>query len=185
MSELSPNERSELRRFGPWTIGIGILLVLIGMVGVGMPWVLSIVTSVYVGWVFLLGGAFWAYHTFKSHPASFLDWLKPLLLIVTGGLMLFNPMAGVAALGLVLSFYLLLDAFGSFALAKAIHPQTGWGWMTFSGLVSLLLAILFLVGWPATSMMLLGIYVGISLIFDGSALIAIGWAIRKVTRDVG
>ena len=185
MSELSPIGPNEIRKFGPWTVGIGVLLVLIGMVGVGMPWVLSIVTSVYVAWVFLIGGFVWAYHTFKSHPGSFLDWLKPLLLIVTGGLMLFNPMAGVAAIGLVLSFYLLLDAFGSFALAKALHPLSGWGWMAFSGLISLFLAILFLIGWPTTSMMLVGIYVGISLIFDGSALIAIGWAMRKVTKEIG
>jgi len=170
---------NQLRKFGPWTLGIGVLLALIGTVGIAMPWVMSLVTSVSIAWLLLTGGAFWVFHTYKSNPGVFMDWLKPLLLIVTGGLMLYSPVSSIAVIGLMLSFYLFLDAFGSFALARDLHPLKGWGWMTFNGLVSLLLAILFLIGWPATSLVLVGIYVGISLIFDGWALIIIGWAMRK------
>jgi len=179
MTALPTIDEKKLRKFGPWTLAIGILLVLVGMAGVAMPWVMSLVTSVYIAWMLLIGGAFWVYHTFKSNPGGFLDWLKPLLLIVTGGLMLYNPVSGIAAIGLMLSFYLLLDAFGSFALAKELHPARGWGWMTFNGITSLLLAALFLIGWPTTSLVLVGIYVGISLIFDGWTLVMIGWAMRK------
>jgi len=41
--------------------------------------------------------------------------------------------------------------------------------MAFNGVMSFLLATLFLIG----------LYVGISLLFDGWALIAIGWVLRK------
>jgi uncharacterized membrane protein HdeD (DUF308 family) len=108
-----------------------------------------------------------------------MDWLKPALLLITGGLVLFYPASGVAAVGLLLAIYLLLDAFGSFALAQSIHPAKGWGWMTFNGVISVLLATLFLIGWPATSLWLVGLYVGISLLFDGWALITIGWMLRQ------
>ena len=50
--------------------------------------------------------------------------------------------------------------------------------MVFNGVISALLAILFLIGWPATSLWLVGLYVGISLVFDGWALITIGWMSR-------
>ncbi len=113
-----------------------------------------------------------------------MGWLKPFLLIVTGGLMLYSPLSGVAAVGLMLSFYLFLDAFGSFALSRELYPAKGWGWMMFNGIVSLLLAILILSGWPATSLVLVGIYVGVSLIVDGWALIMIGWHIRKRAQQV-
>ena len=82
-------------------------------------------------------------------------------------------------MGLLLAIYLLLDAFGSFALAQSIHPVVGWGWMTFNGVTSMLLALLFLIGWPSTSLWLVGLYVGIALLFDGLTLLAIGWALRK------
>ena len=106
-------------------------------------------------------------------------WLKPVLLLVVGGLMLVYPVTGVATLGLLLAIYLLMDAFGSFALAQSIHPAKGWGWMAFNGVISALLAALFLIGWPATSIWLVGLYVSISLIFDGWSLVTIGWVLRK------
>ena len=51
--------------------------------------------------------------------------------------------------------------------------------MTFNGVISALLDTLFLIGWPGTSLWLVGLYVGISLLFDGWALIVIGWMLRK------
>jgi len=85
----------------------------------------------------------------------------------------------VAAVGLLLALYLLLDAFGSFALAQSIHPAKGRGWMYFNGIASILLAMLFLIGWPATSLWLVGLYVGISLLLDGWALLSIAWMSRN------
>ena len=176
-----PVEATKLRKFGPHTRVIGTLLVLLGTAGVILPGLMSLVTEIWIAWVFLVSGTFWAYHTFKSNPDSFMDWLKPLLLIVIGGLMLYYPVPGIAAVGLMISVYLILDAFGSFALARELQPAKGWGWMAFNGIVSLLLAVLFLIGWPATSLALVGIYVGISLAFDGWALLMVGWALRKAS----
>jgi len=51
--------------------------------------------------------------------------------------------------------------------------------MVFNGVVSLLLAILFLAGWPATSIWLVGLYISISLFFDGWALLTISWMQHK------
>ncbi|HHH38960.1 MAG TPA: hypothetical protein ENK50_05230, partial [Sedimenticola sp.] len=138
MKPLTIDEK-RIRKFGPYTLWIGILLILLGMAGVALPGLMSLVTAVWIGWLFLIGGVFWAYHTLKSNPGSFMDWLKPLLLVVSGGLMLYNPVTGIAAVGLMLSFYLFLDAFSSFALARELHPNRGWGWMTFNGIVSVVL----------------------------------------------
>jgi uncharacterized membrane protein HdeD (DUF308 family) len=124
-----------------------------------------------------VGGVFWAFHAFKY---SWADWLKPALLVISGVLMFIYPMGGIAAIGLLLAVYLLLDAFGSFTIAAAMRPLRGWGWMAFNGLVSLFLAVLFLVGWPSTSLYLVGIYVAISLLFDGISLIYIGYLQRQL-----
>jgi uncharacterized membrane protein HdeD (DUF308 family) len=139
---------------------------------------LAITTSDLVSLLFIVGGGVWAWHTWQ-HGGGFMSWLKPMLLLVSGVLMAANPLAGVAALALLLSFYLLMDAFGSFALASALRPAPGWLWMVVNGVMDLVLAFLFTISWPASSMLLVGIFVGISLLFDGAALIAIGWAQRK------
>jgi uncharacterized membrane protein HdeD (DUF308 family) len=178
MSPLPMNEKV-LEKFGPYTLITGILLIVLGTAGILLPGVMALGTVIFFAWLLLTGGALWAVHTYKYSPNHVMDWLKPALLFVTGGLMLLYPTSGVAAVGLLLAIYLLMDAYGSFVLAQSIYPAKGWGWMTFNGALSFLMAILFLIGWPATSLWLVGLYVGISLLFDGWALVAIGWALRK------
>ena len=177
-----PLDEKTLDKFGPYTLPIGILLIALGMAGIILPEMMSMGTAILVAWLLLVGGALWAVHTFKHNPAHVMDWFKPALLSVCGGLMLVYPASGVAAVGLLLAIYLVLDAYGSFALAQTIHPAKGWGWMIANGILSFLMALLFLIGWPSTSLWLVGLYVGISLLFDGSALLAIGLALRRNKR---
>lgn len=175
-SDLSPDPT---RKFGAATVIAGILLIALGAVGFFVPYWVSLGTALFVGWLLLIGGGVWAYHTFQYHRRSLPEWFKPVLLVVAGGMMLYSPAAGVAAIGMLLAVYLLLDAYGSFSMAHSIYPDKGWGWMSFNGVVSVLLALLFLIGWPATSLWLVGLYVSISLFFDGVALIALSLAARS------
>ena len=171
--------KKQIQSFGPHSLGIGILLVILGSVGIVLPGLMSIATLGFVSGVLIVGGALWAYHTYKNNPGSFIDWLKPLLLILSGALMFLFPLPGVASLALLLTVYLILDGYGSFSLAHSRYPEKGWGWMAFNGVADVALAVLFTVGWPKTSLLLVGIFVGVSLVFDGWALIVIGWALRK------
>jgi uncharacterized membrane protein HdeD (DUF308 family) len=179
MMNMLPIDKKSFEKFGPYTLITGILLVVLGVAGILLPGVMSLGTVIFVAWLLLAGGSLWAVHTYKYSPRNAMDWIKPVLLFIFGGLMLFYPAIGVAAVGLLLAGYLFLDAVHSFVLARSIYPAKGWGWMIFNGVVSAMLASLFLIGWPATSLWLVGIYVGISLLFDGWALVAIGWALRK------
>jgi uncharacterized membrane protein HdeD (DUF308 family) len=179
MMNILPIDKKVFDKFGPYTLITGILLVVLGTAGILMPGVMSLSTVIIVAWLLLAGGSLWALHTYKHSPKSVMDWIKPALLFIFGSMMLFYPVSGVGAVGLLLAVYLFLDAVHSFSLARSIYPDKGWGWMTFNGVVSAMLASLFLIGWPATSLWLVGIYVSISLMFDGWALVAIGWALRK------
>ena len=179
MTTLMTIDEKTLDKFGPYTFVTGILLIALGTVAIFLPGLMSLGTAFFAAWLLLVGGILWAVHTYRYDSKSFLSWLKPALLVAVGLLLLVYPSSGVAAVGLLLAIYLLLDAFASFSMAHAIRPAKGWGWMVLNGVMSLLLAALFLIGWPATSLWLVGLYVGISLLFDGWALLAISWALRK------
>ena len=167
-------------RFGKWSIIIGALLVLIGLTGIVLPQVIALQLAYLIAILFIVGGVFWLAHALRYSLGYWSDWLKPVLLLISGLLLLQHPGGGIALIGLLLAFYLLMDAFGSFSLAQALKPFPGWGWMAFNGAVSLLLALLFLIGWPGTSLLLVGLFVSISLLFDGISLIYIGWMQRKM-----
>ena len=172
-----------VKKFWKSTLITGIVLTLLGMAGVIVPQFASLVVDFSLGWLLLTAGFFALYVVYLSRWRSPVSWLKPVLLLVTGGLLLINPRIGIAALTLLLTFYLLLDAVTNFGMAHDYHPLHGWGWMVFNGLVSLFLAALILFGWPQTSAMLLGIYVGVSLLFDGLALIFMSLGARAMIKD--
>lgn len=179
----NPINEKVFEKFGSYTLVIGVLLVILGTVGVVFPVMMSLVTSVFIAWPLLIGAILWSVHTYKYSRKHIMDWLKPALLFVTGITLLIFPVAGVEAIGMFLSFYLLMDAFSSFSLAQSAYPAKGWGWMVFNGIVSIAMALLFLIGWPVTSLWLVGLYVGISLMFDGWAMVFIGWRLRKNSKE--
>lgn len=166
--------------FGSYSMVIGVLLLVIGGVGMLLPQLMSLEVTLLIGILLIAGGFAWMVYAFRYSVYSWADWLKPVLLFVTGGLMLFYPMNGVAVIGLLLAIYLMLDAFGSFILARTIYPHKGWGWMAFNGVTSVLLVMLFLVGWPDSSLFIVGLYIAISLFFDGWALLYLGWMHGKL-----
>ncbi len=168
-----------IKKFGKYSIFTGFLLILLGITGVMLPEIMSIETTLFVASFMLVGSIFWAIHTFKYSRTSVMDWLKPLILLIVGTVLLFNPGLGIAALGLFLAFYLMLDAFSSFSMAQILYPDKGWGWMLINGFISLLLSLLFLFGWPQSSLWLVGLFVAISLFFDGLSLVIIGWIAKS------
>jgi len=168
-----------LNSFGPYSMWIGVLLVLLGSVGIIVPTVMSLMTVGLVAGLMIGGSILWAIHTWGHNRGDFMDWLKPLLLLLVGLALALAPLPGVASLALLLAIYLALDAYSSFSFARNRYPEKGWGWMVFNSVTDVLLVGLFIWDWPQTSLLLLGIYVGVSLVFDGWALIAIGWALRK------
>lgn len=173
---------SDIQNFGRYNLIAGIVLFLIGSLGIALPVVLSITASLFVGWIMMFAGLFWLYYTFKFSQKHFLDWIKPVLLILVSILILFDPLSGVIALALLLAVYLIVDSFSSFFMAYTMHPGLGWGWMTLNGVVTLILAVLLLMGWPEATPVIFGIFIGFSLIFDGWVLIMI-WLRTKNLVD--
>ncbi len=169
-------------RFRKFSLIAGVLLIIVGIAGAVVPQVMSLVVSVFLGWLLIAGGVLTAYLAFLGRGRSMIAFLKPVLLIVTGALFVLFPLAGMAALALLLSVYLLLDAFGGFGLAYDLYPMRGWGWMAFNGLMSFLLAVILFAGWPITSPIMVGLFIGISLFFDGLALIVIGYLADRIVR---
>jgi len=69
-----------------------------------------------------------------------------------------------------------MDAFAGFFFAFELHPLKGWGWMLFNGIISLIIAIIFLIGWPLNNLWLVGLFIGISIFMDGLVLLIMGIA---------
>ena len=158
----------------------GTLFVLLGAIGILFPAFMSLTTVLLVGYLMLFAGISAGILTYKSNHEDWTGWLKSFILVLSSFLILFYPLQGAAVLGLVFAVYFFTDAFAGFSLALSLRPEKIWLVWLLNALTSLALGILFVVGWPTSSLFLIGILVGISLLFDGIALLLGGVFIQDI-----
>ena len=112
---------------------------------------------------------------------KFLLWmLLGVLYVAAGMIAIMNPLLAAAYLTLMLGFALVfggvLRIFLAFQMKSAGGP---WGWVVLSGLITLLLGAMIIAQWPASSLFVLGVFLGIDLIFIGAGWITMGLALKK------
>ena len=73
---------------------------------------------------------------------------------------------------------------GSLILAYQWRPQKGWGWMVFNGALRMVLGIMIYRQFPTSATWLVGLLVGIRLLFAGWTMILLGSATRSVAKAV-
>jgi uncharacterized membrane protein HdeD (DUF308 family) len=103
-----------------------------------------------------------------------------ILAILAGILLLVNPLAGVLSLTLLIGIYFFVDGVFRVFLAFQIKPQRRWGWVLTNGILMIILGILIWSQWPTNTAWVLGLLVGIGLLFNGLATLLYGTAIQSV-----
>src|SRR3569623_514651 len=101
------------------------------------------------------------------------------LYVFAGIICLQNPFAAATILTLLLGFALVIGGLVRIFLATRMRQGTPWGWVVFSGLISVFLGIVIITHWPVSSFFVLGIFLGVDLIFIGSGWIAVGLALKR------
>lgn len=100
---------------------------------------------------------------------------------VLAGLLVFaNPVVGLVTLTALLIAYLLLDAVAELWTAARMADQPGRASIAASGLVSLVLAGLLWIGFPATAAWAIGAIVGVGLLATGLSMAVVAMAGRNV-----
>jgi uncharacterized membrane protein HdeD (DUF308 family) len=59
-----------------------------------------------------------------------------------------------------------------------VRDHRGWGWLLASGILSLILGVLIWAQWPASGLWVIGLLVGIQLLFTGWSLVMLALAAR-------
>jgi len=177
-----PIDENLFEQFSKYSKITGLIFIILGIVGIIYPVFMTLATVTFVAWLMMFGGFMAGYFTYMSDKNDFLGWLKSFVLIGIGALMIFYPMTGVGTVGLLLAIYFFIDAFAGFSLAMNMRPANGWIWWLINAVFSILIGILFIVGWPFTSTYLIGLLVGFSLFFDGFALLITGSIFKKMNQ---
>jgi uncharacterized membrane protein HdeD (DUF308 family) len=101
--------------------------------------------------------------------------------VVVGALLIGWPVSGAMSLTLALLIYFVADGIFSimFGLAHQRSMSGRWGWLVVNGIVDLFLVGVIAFGLPGSAAWILGLLVGIDLVYGGVALIALSLTARK------
>lgn len=174
----------ELGRASGWLVFLGIILLIGGVALLVTPLIGGIVVTTWVAAVFVIAGIFQLIHAFqvRGWKAGVWHTISGLVYLVGGLLAFFNPLAGAVALTFVLGLTFIVDGVVRIMLALGSRPQDHWGWILFGGIISVLvgLYVLMAVTSAPASLMILGIFAGISFIFEGIAFLMLGMGARSL-----
>jgi uncharacterized membrane protein HdeD (DUF308 family) len=165
----------------------GIILVVLGLAAMAIPLFAGLATTIFLGWLFLIAGLVGLVATIRARQAPGFWWslLSACAALFAGFVLVVHPLQGLMTLTFVLTAYFIAD--GVFVIVLALSHRKDlsgkWEWMLVNGLVDLLLAALIISGMPGSFVWVLGLLIGIDLLFGGVSLIAM--ALDARARKMG
>jgi uncharacterized membrane protein HdeD (DUF308 family) len=150
-----------------WDYVPGIAFIAIGAFALTQPNTTSIATSILLGSMLCVAGAFALAGGLVNlgHRGGWLVALLGALSLFIGAVVIYYPIQGAISLVWAIGAWLIVGAAFEFAIAFSV--TSGRGWLLLVGIVDLALGI-FITMMPAMqAYAFLGYYVGISLIFRG------------------
>lgn len=164
-----------------WFVALGIAFIVLGFVALAHVLASTVATALYVGLLIAVGGVVQVIHAFRVQTwGRFLYWLLAgLLYVVAGGLIFANPLLGAGVLTLLIGVSLSVEGIFRIVAGIGSRPGSGWGWIVFSGLITLLLGLIIIARWPVNSVYILGLFLGVDLIVNGVGTLAFGLALRE------
>jgi uncharacterized membrane protein HdeD (DUF308 family) len=71
------------------------------------------------------------------------------------------------------------------AVAAIAHRFEGWGWLLLSGAIDIALGVLIWLELPMSGLTIIGVLVGISLIFRGVSWLMVGFSLKRLPKAAG
>jgi uncharacterized membrane protein HdeD (DUF308 family) len=159
---------------------IGLATVVLGIAAIAFPFISTMAVTLLVGWLLLIFGLITFFNAFSIHGTGpfFGTLLLGLLSIAAGVYLLSHPLVGETALTLMVGMIFMVQGAFEIAFAFEMRPLKGWAGMLFSGIASIVLSVLIMSGWPAISVVAVGILLGLDFISTGFGLIFVSQALK-------
>jgi uncharacterized membrane protein HdeD (DUF308 family) len=178
------DELHSLRDKWGWLLALGVALIALGVLALGSEFTTLAVTLTFAvllivgGWV-EIAAAFWA----RRWSGFFLHLLFGIIYLVVGLLMIVHPGVAADALTLMIAASFLVGGMLRIVVALT-HRFSNWGWVLLNGVVTFVLGFMIWQRWPEASEWVIGLIVGIELIFTGWSWVALALAVRSLPRQI-
>jgi uncharacterized membrane protein HdeD (DUF308 family) len=159
----------------------GALLVILGIMAIGAPFLAAVAVNAVIAWLIIVAGIVHLVLAFHAHGAGSAIWrvLVGVAYLAFGGYMIVHPVLGVASLTLVLAALFVIEGVLNLMLYARMRRLHGSSWVLIDGIITLLVGLMIYMQWPSSSVWAIGILVGVSLMISGATRIGMTLAVRR------
>ncbi|HML08689.1 MAG TPA: DUF308 domain-containing protein [Xanthobacteraceae bacterium] len=171
----------EIIQYWGWFLAFGIGVLVLGIAAIVRSVTATVVSMLFFGWLLVLAsGIEIAQAVMVGHWAGFFQHLLAAILFgITGLLIVMRPVISAEVATVFMAMFFLIG--GLFQLVGSVAVALpGWGWQAADGIITFVLGLLVLAQWPASGLWVIGLFVGIDLIFYGCAWIALALGLRTM-----
>lgn len=181
LAEALRHELHAMRKDWWWFLLLGLALVALGTAALGSAVFVSEAAVVFFGLLLLAGGIAQVVSSFWTGQWSgfLVSLLVGLLYIITGFFIIDQPLEGAVALTLLLALMFFIGGLFRIVAALTLRYPT-WGWSLANGIISVMLGVMIYRQWPASGLWVIGMFVGIELIFGGWTWIMLSVGLRAL-----
>lgn len=170
-----------LRRSWIWMAVFAVISLIGGVLALLNPFAATLAATLMAGWAFAILGGLQIVQSFQVQGWGGFVWalLFGILTLVVGISLVFNPLAGMVSLTLLVAVLFLAVGVVKIMYSVSLRPVTGWVWVLVSGIVSVVLGIMILADFPWSATAVLGILLGVELISNGVLFLFVALGLRN------
>ncbi len=154
----------------------GVVFIILGLCAIVVPQFFTVAIVVFLGWILLFGGIVHVSRAFVFQNMPGFGWwlVMGVLQIIVGLMFITKPVAGALTLTMLITVFFALEGVAKISLAVMMRPLANWGLILFSGVTALVFALIIWFSWTESAQWLLGLFLGINMVF-------LGWSLVKIS----
>src|SRR5262245_29599790 len=173
------DEVASLRRMWWLLLALGLVTVVVGLLAISSTFVATLASVLVFGWLLLIAGVTEVVHALmvRNGRGFALHLLAAALYLLVGFFILEHPVRAAEVLTLLLAASFLVGGVLRIVFSLTVRFPS-WPWVLLNGVVDLLLGGLIWAGWPESSLWVIGLFVGIDLLFHGMSWVMLALNVR-------
>lgn len=182
---LSINDEKVSLRAMAWSLFfMGMLLIIVGMVAISSSFVATLASVKVFGILLLIAGGIEVVHAvmIRNMRGFALHLLAAAIYLVVGLFMLEDPIQAATVITLIIAAYFIVGGVLRIIFSFAVRFH-GWIWVVVNGLVNLVLGMMIWNRWPESSLWVIGLFIGIDLLFHGWSSVILALTLRATKEN--
>ncbi|SMG66388.1 conserved hypothetical protein, membrane [methanotrophic bacterial endosymbiont of Bathymodiolus sp.] len=175
----------ELHEKWGWLLALGIAFILLGTIGLGMTFALTMVSMLFFGFLMLFGGVFQLVQALgcRGWKSIVLHVLVAIAYLIGGVIIVSNPLLASEIITMMIAAIFMAMGIMRVTMAIQLKEVKGWWISLISGLLALIFGGMIMTAWPMSGTWIIGLLIAIDMIFHGWGYVALALVAKDANNQ--